>query len=74
MTGPRKYTNELTKREQEVLDCLMDGLSYKETAQKLCIEESTLACHRRNIFQKKDVASLQQLVVKEYKSLLARFG
>ena len=67
-----KYSNRLTRREQEVLDCLMDGLDYKETAKKLSITITTLYSHRNNIFQKKDVNSLQQLIVKEYKALLAR--
>lgn len=65
-----KYSNRLTKREQEVLDCLMDGLDYKATAKKLCIVPTTLYTHRNNIFQKKDVNSLQQLLVKEYKKKL----
>lgn len=60
-------TNKLTKREHEILDCLMDGLSYKETAQKLCIERCTLSSHISNIFRKKRVKNLQQLLVVEYK-------
>lgn len=48
-------THELTKREHEILDCLMEGLSYKETAKKLCIERCTLTCHINNIFRKKQV-------------------
>lgn len=71
MTGHQKYTNELTKREQEVLDCLMDGLDYKETAKKLYVVLTTVYTHRNNIFQKKGVNTLQQLLVKEYKALLA---
>ena len=65
-----KYSNRLTKREQEVLDCLMDGLDYKETAKKLGITITTLYSHRNNIFQKKEVNSLPELLVKEYKKRL----
>ena len=72
MIGHQKYTNELTPREQEVLDCLMDGLDYKETAKKLCVVLTTLYTHRNNIFQKRGVNTLQQLLVKEYKALFAR--
>lgn len=60
-------THKLTKREHEILDCLMDGLSYKETAQKLCIELCTLKSHIVNIFRKKRVNSLQQLLVGAFK-------
>lgn len=72
MTGPRMYTPELTKREQEVLDCLMDGLSYTETAEKLVLSIKTIKTHVISIFRKKDINSLQQLLVKEYKRLLDR--
>lgn len=67
MTGHQKYTNELTKREQEVLDCLMDALNYKETAKKLGISYSTVKSFVDFIFQKKEVNSLPELLVKEYK-------
>ena len=70
MTGPRKYTNELTNREQEVLNCLMDGLNYKETAKKLGISYSTAKSFAVFIFQKKEVNYLPALLVKEYKKKL----
>ena len=72
MTGHQKYTNELTPREQEVLDCLMDGLGYKETAAKLSLSYSTIKSYVVSLFDKKEVNTLQQLLVKEYKALLAR--
>lgn len=70
MTGHQKYTNELTKREQEVLDCLMDALNYKETAKKLGISYSTVKSFVDFIFQKKEVNSLPELLVTEYKKKL----
>lgn len=70
MTGHQKYTNELTKREQEVLDCLMDALNYKETAKKLGISYSTVKSFVDFIFLKKEVNSLPELLVKEYKKKL----
>ena len=72
MVGFKSDPLKLTKREQEILDCLLDGLSYKQTAEKLCIVLTTLYTHRNNIFQKKGVGTLQQLLVNEYKRLLAR--
>lgn len=65
---------ELTRREQEILDCLMDGLTYKQTAEKLCIELTTVTTHRCSIFRKKRVKTLQQLLVNEYQRLLSRDG
>ena len=72
MTGQQKYTNELTPREQEVLDCLMDGLGYKETAAKLSLSYLTIKSYVVSLFDKKEVNTLQQLLVKEYKALLGR--
>lgn len=74
MKGPGIHTDKLTKREQEVLDCLMDGLSYTETAEKLVLSIKTIKTHVISIFRKKYINSLQQLLVKEYKRLLDRSG
>ena len=74
MIGPKKYTNELTPREQEVLDCLMDGLGYKETAAKLSLSYSTIKSYVVSLFDKKEVNTLQQLLVNEYKHLLDSAG
>lgn len=65
-----KYSNELTPREQEVLDCLMDGLGYKETAAKLNLSYFTVKSYVVFIFDKKEVNTLPQLLVKEYKKKL----
>lgn len=70
MTGHQKYTNELPPREQEVLDCLMDGLNYKETAKKPGISYSTAKSFAVFIFRKKEVNSLPELLVKEHKKKL----
>ena len=70
MVGFKSDPLELTRREQEVLDCLMDGLTYKQTAEKLCLSRYTMNTYRASIFQKKDVHSLPELIVKEYKHKL----
>ena len=70
MIGFKSDPLELTRREQEVLDCLMDGLTYKQTAEKLCLSRYTMNTYRASIFQKKDVHSLPELIVNEYKKKL----
>lgn len=70
MVGFKSDPLKLTRREQEVLDCLMDGLTYKQTAEKLCLSRYTMNTYRASIFQKKDVHSLTELIVKEYKKKL----
>ena len=60
-------TTELTPTEQRVFDALIDGLSYKETAELLNLAQTTIKTHVNSIFQKRTVSSLQELVVDEYK-------
>jgi DNA-binding NarL/FixJ family response regulator len=42
----------LTKREMEILQCIVDGLSNKMIAPELNIKERTVNTHRYNIMQK----------------------
>jgi DNA-binding NarL/FixJ family response regulator len=51
----------LTKREKEILQLLIDGLSYKEIAAKCFISPETLNSHIKNIYQKLNVHSRAQL-------------
>ena len=67
MTKSKLHIHRITKREEEIINLLMDGFSYKEIAKKLYISITTLKSHLTNIFRKKQVNSLQQLLVKEYK-------
>jgi DNA-binding NarL/FixJ family response regulator len=56
----------LTKREQEILVLLIQGLSYKEIAGKCFISTETMNSHIKNIYQKLNVHSRAQIS--------ARFG
>ncbi len=50
----------LTRREQEVLYCMAEGLSNRETARRLSIETSTVKRHINNIFSKLDAENRVQ--------------
>jgi len=52
----------LTSREQEVMALLAEGLSTKETAEKLFISPKTAENHRSNIMRKLDLHSTLELV------------
>ena len=52
----------LTVREQEVLGVLLDGKSNRQIAEMLCISESTVKTHIRNIYSKYDVSSRAELI------------
>ena len=53
MSGPAASSDEtLTEREQEVLQCLAQGLQNKEIAQRLVISERTVKFHVSAILAK----------------------
>lgn len=57
-----KSLEELTLREQEVLQQVLSGKSNREIGRALFISESTVKTHVRNIFSKYDVASRAELI------------
>lgn len=61
--------NELTKREQEVYDAIMQGLSPVKIAKKLGIKLSTMARHREHIYSKFMVNERYELMALEIKKL-----
>ena len=55
--------NYLTQREEEVLELLTQGITYKGVANKLFISETTVKTHVNNIFQKFQVNDRTQAVL-----------
>lgn len=53
----------LTQREQEVLELLTQGITYKGVAKQLFISETTVKTHVNNIFQKLQVNDRTQAVL-----------
>ena len=58
-----KEDAKLTNREQEVLMCLVEGLSNKEIADKLYISDKTVKIHVSKIFKKLNVKSRSQAII-----------
>ncbi|UCG24910.1 MAG: helix-turn-helix transcriptional regulator [Chloroflexota bacterium] len=54
----------LSARELEVLDCLTEGLSNREIAQRLTISLTTVKTHNRSIYRKLDVNNRTQAVAR----------
>ena len=55
----------LTNRELQIIECMIQHLSNKDIANKLFISERTVETHRKNIYRKtntKGVATLVQFV------------
>ena len=57
------YLTDLTQREEEVLDLLTQGITYKGVAKQLFISETTVKTHVNNIFQKLQVNDRTQAVL-----------
>ena len=66
--------NPLSKREQDVVDLLLEGKSNKMIAQALTITERTVEFHLKNIFTKYQVNSRMDLVLKLRESTVAGEG
>ena len=63
--GPSTQPAEnLSQREQEVLDCLSHGLIYKEIAEKLGISYETVHTYIRRIYEKLQVRTRTEAVAK----------
>ncbi len=55
-------TPEITKREQEILQLIVEGLTSKEIAEKLYISPRTVDTHRANLMQKLELNNIAELV------------
>ncbi|MEO8429085.1 MAG: response regulator transcription factor [Verrucomicrobiota bacterium] len=62
-TSPQNSEN-LSPREQEVLDCLSHGFLYKEIAEKLGISYETVHTYIRRIYEKLQVRTRTEAVAK----------
>lgn len=53
---------DLTRREKEILSCIVKGFSHKMTANELYISYETVRSHTKNIYKKLSVGSLSEAV------------
>ncbi|MEM9567537.1 MAG: response regulator transcription factor [Cyanobacteria bacterium P01_E01_bin.34] len=70
----RMSSDELTEREQEVLNLMVRGSSTSALAEKLNLSEGTVKFHINHIFQKLGVNDRTQAVVVALRRGLARLG
>ena len=58
---PKKEDGPLTSRQQEIVDCIVNGLSYKMAADKLGISLDTVRTHIKHIYQILEINSKREL-------------
>lgn len=63
--------NSLSVREKEILECLVEGMSYKMIASSCKISIDTVRFHIRNIYEKLHVSSKSEAVIKAMKGKMA---
>lgn len=65
---PEKKTKEdLTPRELQIVQCMVEGLSYKLMADKLLMSVNTVCYHVKNIYTKLQVNSKAEVISKSLK-------
>jgi DNA-binding NarL/FixJ family response regulator len=59
------YTETLSQREMQIYNLLKSGKSTRQIAQTLSISMATAQTHRKNIFRKLNVKSIEELLSKK---------
>ncbi len=67
--GETMVTSVLTNREREIKELLLQGLSYKEIAEKMIVSEATVKAHNSNIYSKLGARGRMELQALELKKL-----
>jgi two-component system response regulator DctR len=61
-----RHLAELTNREREVLDKLLEGSTSKQIARELGISSRTVEAHRQNLLHKLEVGSVRELILQRF--------
>lgn len=64
----RKASDDLTKREMEVLNKMADGHTQKEIAELLFVSRHTVNTHQQNIYEKLEVHTGTHAIAKAFRA------
>ena len=65
----KKFTEDLTPREREIVDAIVSGLSYKLTADRLKISLDTVRKHINRIYRKLQINSKGELIARFHRGI-----
>ena len=68
-SAPAEFID-LSKREKEILECLVQGMGYKAIADACFISKETVHSHIKKIYEKLHVHSMSEAVAKAIKNHL----
>ena len=69
--APKKtYSGELTPRQHQIVEAVVEGLSYKMIADKLLISTDTVRDHIKKIYRKLEINSKAELITKKMRGEL----
>jgi DNA-binding NarL/FixJ family response regulator len=60
----RSLNDKLTKKEKEIVELVLEGLSNKQISEKLFVSENTVKNHLAKIFSKLQVSNRLELVLR----------
>lgn len=66
----KRPESKLTSREEQIVKCLVDGLSYKLIANRLSLSIDTVRYHIKNIYSKLQVNSKSEVISKSLRGEL----
>lgn len=65
----KKFTEDLTAREREIVEAIVSGLSYKLTADKLKISLDTVRKHINRIYRKLQINNKGELIARFHRGI-----
>ena len=67
--GAIRPADTLTKREKEVVECVIRGMKNKEIANALGLSESTIKVYLYAIYDKRGVSNRVELVIQHFRKI-----
>jgi len=71
---PAQASEEITRRERQILELMCEGLSNAEILSRCRISAMTLKSHQKSLYQKLGVGTRSQVIVQALRARVVRPG